>query len=79
MKGEVEAQISGSSVRATDLQRSVGPESACVKGKVDPTTVQGILRHSDIRTTMNLYTQDDRDEKAGSAGRLPGRIGLGSV
>jgi integrase len=24
------------------------------KGKVDPKTVQGMLRHSDIRTTMNL-------------------------
>ena len=33
------------------------------KGKVDPKTVQGMLRHSDIRTTVNLYTQDDRDEK----------------
>jgi hypothetical protein len=26
------------------------------KGKVDPKTVQGMLRHSDIRTTMSLYT-----------------------
>ena len=32
------------------------------KGKVDPKTVQGMLWHSDIRTTMNLHTQDDRDE-----------------
>jgi hypothetical protein len=26
-------------------------------GFVDPKTVQGMLRHSDIRKTMNLYTQ----------------------
>jgi hypothetical protein len=26
---------------------------------VDPKAVQGMLRHTDIRTTMNLYTQDD--------------------
>ena len=38
------------------------------KGKVDPKTVQGMLRHSDIRTTMNLYTQDDRDEKQAAQG-----------
>jgi len=33
------------------------------KGKVEPNTVQGMLRHSDSRTAMNLYMQDDRDEK----------------
>jgi hypothetical protein len=27
-----------------------------------------MLRHSDIRTTMNLYTQDDRDEKQAAQG-----------
>jgi integrase len=39
-----------------------------VKGKVDPKTVQDMLRHSDIRTTINLYTQDDRDEKQAAQG-----------
>jgi integrase len=48
------------------------------KGKVDPKTVQGILRHSDIRTTMNLYTQDDRDEKQAAQGAFLNAVGLGS-
>jgi hypothetical protein len=45
------------------------------KGKVDPKTVQGMLRHGDICTTMNLYTQDDQERKAGNARRLPKRSG----
>ena len=48
------------------------------KGKVDPKTVQGMLRHSDIRTTMNLYTQDDRDEKQAAQGAFLSAVGLGS-
>jgi integrase len=48
------------------------------KGKIDPKTVQGILRHSDIRTTMNLYTQDDRDEKQAAQGAFLSAVGLGS-
>ncbi len=48
------------------------------KGKVDPKTVQGMLRHSDIRTTMNLYTQDDRDEKEAAQGAFLSAVGLGS-
>jgi integrase len=48
------------------------------KGKVDPKTVQGMLRHSDIRTTMNLYTQDDREEKQAAQGAFLSAVGLGS-
>ena len=48
------------------------------KGKVDPKTVQGMLRHSDIRTTMNLYTQDDHDEKQAAQGAFLSAVGLGS-
>ena len=47
------------------------------KGKIDPKTVQGMLRHSDIRTTMNLYTQDDRDEKQAAQGAFLNAAGLG--
>jgi integrase len=32
------------------------------KTKVDPKTVQSILRHSRIQTTLDLYTQADGDE-----------------
>ena len=31
------------------------------KARVEPKTVQGILRHSKIQTTLDLYTQEDRD------------------
>jgi len=32
------------------------------KAKVEPKTVQGILPHRKIQTTLDLYTQEDRDE-----------------
>ena len=38
------------------------------KGKVDPKTVQGILRHSRIQTTLDLYTQGDADETRAAQG-----------
>ena len=46
------------------------------KGKFDPKTVQGILRHSDIKTTLNLYTQDDMDEKQAAQGAFLTAVGL---
>ena len=30
--------------------------------KVEPKTVQGILRHAKIQTTLDLYTREDSDE-----------------
>jgi hypothetical protein len=30
------------------------------KAKIEPKTVQGILRHSRIQTTLGLYTQEDK-------------------
>ena len=38
------------------------------KAKVAPKTVQGILRHSRIQTTLDLYTQGDADEARGAQG-----------
>jgi integrase len=38
------------------------------KAKVEPKTVQGILRHSKIQTTLDRYTQEDRDERTSGAG-----------
>jgi integrase len=38
------------------------------KAKVDPKTVQGILRHSRIQTTLDLYTQGDADETRAAQG-----------
>lgn len=38
------------------------------KAKVEPKTVQGILRHSKIQTTLDLYTQEDSDETRAAQG-----------
>ena len=40
------------------------------KAKVEPKTVQGILRHSRIQTTLDLYTQQDSDEARGAQGEF---------
>ena len=40
------------------------------KAKVEPKTVQGILRHSKIQTTLDLYTQDDSDEARAVQGQF---------
>jgi len=48
------------------------------KGKVEPKTVQGMLRHANIKTTLGLYTQDDRDEKQAAQGAFLSAVGLGS-
>jgi integrase len=53
------------------------------KGKVEPKTVQSILRHSRIQTTLDLYTQSDGDETRAAQGAflkelaLPENCGLG--
>ena len=39
------------------------------KAKVEPKTVQGMLRHSRIQTTMDLYTQNDSDETRAAQGK----------
>jgi integrase len=32
------------------------------KAKIEPKTVQGLLRHAKVQTTLDLYTQEDGDE-----------------
>lgn len=39
------------------------------KAKIEPKTVQGILRHSKIQTTLDLYTQEDGDETRAAQGK----------
>ena len=39
------------------------------KAKIEPKTVQGILRHSKIQTTLDLYTQEDDDETRAAQGK----------
>jgi hypothetical protein len=45
------------------------------KAKVEPKTVQGILRHSKIQTTLDLYTQEDRDETLAAQGEYLTALG----
>ena len=48
------------------------------KAKVDPKTVQSMLRHSRIQTTLDLYTQADGDETKSAQGRYLEALGLAS-
>lgn len=48
------------------------------KAKVEPKTVQGILRHSRIQTTLDLYTQQDNDEARAAQGAFLRALGMGS-
>jgi integrase len=48
------------------------------KGKADPKTVQSLLRHSRIQTTLDLYTQGDVDETRVAQGTFLREMGLAS-
>jgi hypothetical protein len=44
--------------------------TAMVKLRVDPKTVQGILRHEDFGTTMDLYAQSDMESMRDAQGKF---------
>jgi len=46
------------------------------KAKVEPKTVQGILRHAKIQTTLDLYTQQDREETRAAQGAFLAELGM---
>ena len=46
------------------------------KAKVEPKTVQSILRHSRIQTSLDLYTQSDGDETCAAQGAFLKELGL---
>ena len=46
------------------------------KAKVEPKTVQGILRHAKIQTTLDLYTQEDGDETLAAQGEYLAALGV---
>jgi integrase len=48
------------------------------KGKVEPKTVQGLLRHSKIQTTLDLCTQEDSEETRAAQGSFLSAMGLSS-
>src|SRR5258708_3437533 len=49
------------------------------KAKVEPKTEQGILRHSKIQTTLDLYTQEDSDEKLAAQGEYLTAVGMSTT
>jgi integrase len=49
------------------------------KAKVEPKTVQGIVRHSKIQTTLDLYTQEDSDETRGAQGEFLNAVGMSTA
>ena len=46
------------------------------KAKVEPKTVQGILRHAKIQTTHDLYTQENSDETRATQGEFLTAVGM---
>lgn len=46
------------------------------KAKVEPKTVQGILRHANVQTTLDLYTQKDGDEALAAQGEYLTALGM---
>jgi integrase len=46
------------------------------KAKVEPKTVQGILRHAKIQTTLDLYTQEDCNETLAAQGEYLAALGV---
>jgi hypothetical protein len=42
---------------------------------VEPKTVQGILRHSRIQTTLDLYTEQDSEEARAAQGNYLQTLG----
>ena len=49
------------------------------KAKVEPKTVQGILRHAKIQTTLDLYTQEDNDETRAAQGEFLTAVGMSTT
>ncbi len=49
------------------------------KAKVEPKTVQGILRHAKIQTTLDLYTQEDSDETRAAQGEFLTAVGMNTT
>jgi site-specific recombinase XerC len=49
------------------------------KAKVEPKTVQGILRHAKIQTTLDLYTQEDSDQTRAAQGQFLTAVGMNAT
>jgi hypothetical protein len=49
------------------------------KAKIEPKTVQGILRHSKVQTTLDPYTQEDSDEIRAAQGGFLSAVGMSTT
>jgi hypothetical protein len=49
------------------------------KAKIEPETVQGILRHSKIQTTLDLYIQEGSDETRTAQGEFLNAVGMSTT
>ena len=49
------------------------------KAKTDPKTVQGLLRHANVKTTLQLYARSDGDETRAAQGAFLGAVGIASA
>ncbi len=49
------------------------------KAKAEPKTVQGILHHSRIQTTLDLYTQADSSSTRAAQGEFLNALGMNSA
>ena len=58
--------------------RHCSPDWLVNKAKVEPKTVQSILRHSRIQTTLDIYTQGDGDETRAAQGAFLKELGMAS-
>jgi len=45
----------------------------------EPKTVQSILRHAKIQTTLDLYTQEDSDETRAAQGEFLTAVGMNAT
>jgi hypothetical protein len=49
------------------------------KAKVEPKTLQGILRHAKIQKTLDRFTQDDSDETRAAQGKYLTALGVAAL
>jgi len=49
---------------------------SCEQGESRTEDSSGILRHSKIQTTLDLYTQEDSDETRAAQGESPSAVGM---
>ena len=49
------------------------------KARVEPKTVQGILRHARIQAALDLYTQEDSDETRAAQGIFLTAVGMNAT